>query len=183
MSAVEQISLYNTLFYVFAGIAALGLSLSVFFFIYFDIPAVYAMITGKAKRDTIRKMEEANAATGKVRRPYPTHTGDMKRSGRLGNSGKTHSGKVANVHRERIPATEPPQTAETGVLHRAASETEVLHRAASETEVLHEELGATAPLKRPAEQMQPQVAPAQNTPQIRFQITENTMVIHTDELI
>ena len=173
MSAVEQISLYNTLFYVFAGIAALGLSLSVFFFIYFDIPAVYAMITGKAKRDTIRKMEEANAATGKVRRPYPTHTGDMKRSGRLGNSGKTHSGKVANVHRERIPATEPPQTAETGVLHRAASE----------TEVLHEELGATAPLKRPAEQMQPQVAPAQNTPQIRFQITENTMVIHTDELI
>ena len=183
MSAAEQITLFNTLFYVFAGITALGLALAVFFFFYFDIPTIFVMITGKAKRDTIRRMEEANAVTGKVRRQYPAHTGDMKHSGRLGNSGRTAPRKAVIKHpTEEIPTTEPPQTVETGVLKMAAQETEVL-RAPEKADSAYEGAGETAPLKRSAAQNQPKVAPVQSAPQIRFQITENTMVIHTDELI
>lgn len=188
MSAVEQISLFNTLFYVFMGIAALGLALSVFFFFYFDIPSVYAMMTGKAKRDTIRKMEEENFKTGKLRNQYPKHTGDTKHSGRIGHSGRIASKKAAvSPPQESIPAAEPPQAYETGVLNMDTPGTAVLSSTAAETAVLHSGYGETVPLNHAEMDYHPPVqmpvAPMQNEPQIRFQITENTMVIHTNEFI
>ena len=83
-SSEELISLFTTLAYVFMGIAILGLALAVFFFFYFDIPTVYITMTGKAKKDTIRKMEEENFKSGKLRYQYPATTGKTKRSGKLG---------------------------------------------------------------------------------------------------
>lgn len=188
MSAAEQISLFNTLFYVFMGIAALGLALSVFFFFFFDIPSVYAMMTGKAKRDTIRKMEEENFKTGKLRNQYPKHTGDMKHSGRIGHSGRTASKRATIAHHQNsVPTAEPPQIYETGVLNMDIPGTTVLSNMATETVVLYDGCGKTVPLN-PAETdcCQPvpmPIDPIQNMSQIRFQITENTMVIHTNEFI
>ena len=56
MNAVEMISLYGNLFYVSLAIAVVGLGLAVFFFFYFDIPTVHALMTGKAKEETIRRI-------------------------------------------------------------------------------------------------------------------------------
>lgn len=193
MDAVELISLYNTLFYVFLGIAALGLALAVFFFFYFDIPMVFSMMTGRSKEKTIQRMQEKNAKTGNMRYQYPNHTGDVKtgRTGRTGQSkrlekperrvkteelsGLEEAAAKAQVAHILAQAEEP----ETALLQPEATETVVLN-AASETVVLNvaapqysndDDLGQT-------EMLQPKVAP-----NFRFDITQAVMLIHTEERI
>lgn len=180
LSPEELISLFNTLFYVFMGIAVLGVALCVFFFFYFDIPAVYSMMNGKARRETIRKMEEENFKTGEIRYQYPSHTGDTRHSGKIGKTGRTDVRKhTVNHTYEKAPATEPPQIYETGVLQMDAPETAVLQVPRMEN---CEDSGATVPLRTVDRELY-QPAQPQVDMQIRFHITENTMVIHTNELI
>lgn len=187
MDAVELISLYNTLFYVFLGIAALGLALAVFFFFYFDIPTVYAMTTGKAREQTIQRMQEKHAKTGNLRFQYPGHTGDMKtgHTGRIG-----HSRRLARSERLNKNGHSGNLSAETGtsvdvqvanILAQAAEpETAVLQTEVSETSVLgaavvqipkNNELGQT-------EMLQPKVAV-----NFRFEVTQSDVLIHTEERI
>lgn len=187
MDAVELISLYNTLFYVFLGIAALGLALTVFFFFYFDIPTVYAMITGKAREQTIQRMQEKHAKTGNLRFQYPGHTGDMKsgHTGRIGHSRRlarserlsrnshsgelgTETGAAANAQVANIlaQAAEP----ETAVLQTEASETSVLGAAVVQIPK-SDELGQT-------EMLQPKAAV-----NFRFEVTQTNVLIHTEERI
>ncbi len=164
MDATAQISLYTTLFYVSVGVTVLGFVLAVFFFFFFDIPAVFAMMTGKAKKETIRRMEEQNAKTGNLRFQYP--------SGGLGKSGRT-GGK--NGKTKRIEQPQPPSPAPAATVPEPRAETSVLQRPTMETTVLSGEAGQTMPLN-----MQPK--PQRPSP-IPFQMTENTLVIHTDEMI
>lgn len=179
MDAVEQIELYSTLFYVFLGIAVLGLALAVFFFFYFDIPAVRAMMTGKARQETIRRMEEKNAKTGNLRFQYPGNTGDISRSGntgRIGRSGNTgrigrtgRTGQTGTMRAARpnpAPAQSEPETA---ILQSTVAETAVLGGAAAQQQQ-DGELGQTAMLNR-------------SNSGFRFEITQSTVVIHTDEII
>lgn len=168
MSAVEQISLFSTLFNVFLGIAALGLIMAVFFFFYFDIPDVYAMMTGKAKKASIRKMEEQNAMTGKLR--SPVFDGGPK-TGRTG----ARKGKV-QITNPAPPAADTSR-AETGVLHMETPETSVLGATAEETVILGGPAAAPAPYSEETAVLRP------TAPNFRFQVTENTMVIHTNEFI
>lgn len=184
MNAVEQISLFNTLFYVSMGLAIAGLALAVFFFFYFDIPRVYAMMTGKAKRDTIRKMEEQNAMTGRLRANYTGYTGetgDPARTGKLGRTGRTgKTGQVRNVEIQH-PAPVPVQSYQEA----AAPETAVLQAYAPETEVLYENAGETAILGgAPVQQDAGETAVLKHDLDgFRFQVTETTLVIHTNEII
>ena len=186
MSAVESITLFNGLFYVFLGIAALGLLLAVFFFFYFDIPTLRAVMTGKAKEESIRKIEEQNKKTGNLRFQYPVSSGDMKRHGHTGKMDK--SGKLGRSAKLSQPEPQPVQTyaappaeerLETGVLSQQTPETAVLNYDAPETTALGvqnppvqeaDDAGQTAPLRPVA-------------PDFRFEITQNIIVIHTDELI
>lgn len=177
MDAVARISLYGTLFYVFLGIAVLGLALAVFFFVRFDIPTVRAMMTGRAKRKTVEKMQEQNAKTGNLRYRYPGHTGDTGKSGRTGKSGPTKD-KPRITHPETPP--QPPQQEER-------PETSVLNQEQNTT-VLQPDLTATTVLGAPppadfepgeTTRLTPPPAPVN----IRFQLTETTLVIHTDEVI
>lgn len=177
-SSEELISLFTTLAYVFMGIAILGLALAVFFFFYFDIPTVYITMTGKAKKDTIRKMEEENFKSGKLRYQYPATTGKTKRSGKLGKTDRTAE-KHSNMS---APAVEPPQTYETGVLNVDAPETTALRGSQPEAIEPTTESGATV-LLNTVDRGQFQAAQPLVDTQIRFHITENTMVIHTDEFI
>lgn len=191
MNAVQQISLYSTLFYVFLGIAILGLAVAVFLFFYFDIPSVYALMTGKARRETISKMEEQHAKTGNLRFQYPGHTGEItrsgnsgkiSRSGKLGHGDKNHhTGKTGRTGRLNPVAQEPqpPQAPEAAPVY----ETEVLQTAAPETQVLGEQQTAETALLKHNAPVQPSApAPAADNG-IRFLVTENTLVIHTDEII
>jgi len=162
MTAAELISLYDTLFNVSLCIALLGLGLSVFLFFYFDIRTVYALMTGKAKQETIRRMAEQNAKTGNLRNQY-LHTGPTGRTGKTGKSGPL--GFTGSLTEQIAPT--PVQQAvepETAVLvEDVVMETNVLNAASAQTV-------ETAVLSTPANQF-------------RFLLTENTLVIHTDEII
>ena len=182
-----DISLFNTLFYVFMGITALGLILSVLFFFYFDIPMVFSMMTGRAKEKTIQRMQEKNAKTGNIRYQYPNHTGDIK-TGRTGRTGRTGQSKRLEESERRIKTEElsglEEAAAKAQVAHILAQaeepETAVLETLASETEVLNvavpqysngDELGQT-------EMLQPKVAL-----NFRFDVTQAVMLTHTEERI
>lgn len=160
MDAVQLIELYEVLFYVSLVLTVLGLGLAVFFFIYFDIRTAFAMETGKARNDTVRRMMEQNAKTGNLRNIYTGNTGKTGATGRTGSKRITHPAPKAEELSWQAPAS-----VETTVLQpRAMEETTLLQ---SQTEEAAEE---TVMLKR-------------NTSGFRFQLTENTVVIHTDELI
>lgn len=192
MDATSQISLYTTLFYVSLGITVLGLALAVFFFFYFDIPAVFAMMTGKARKETIRRMEEQNAKTGNLRFEYPSgNSGKTGRTGgktgRFGKTGETaaagKSGRTGAPPAGSVPPREnravtqvpiQPERAETSVLQQHTTETTVLREDAGQTTLL----GAVG---QPQSE-QPQPKPPKQ-PVISFRMTENTVVIHTDEMI
>lgn len=174
MEAVERIPIYNTLFYVSLGVAILGLILAAFFFFYFNIPTVRAMMTGKAKKDTIRRMEEQNAKTGRLRAPI---SGTM---GKTGSTGRTQPQTPVQKQAvtQPVPHTTEDVRPETQVLQTAVPETAVLQSSALETTVLgqetkiqEEECGKTEML-HPMEQTQ-----------FRFLVTETTLVVHTDEVI
>lgn len=181
MDATAQISLYTTLFYVSLGIAVLGLALAVFFFFYFDIPAVFAMMTGKARKETIRRMEEKNAETGSLRFEYPS-SGSLGKSGRTG--GKTgRTGETGRTGPVQTGSAVPTEHSAQIPAQLERAETSVLRQAATETTILREEAGQTVILGT-ARQTQPEPPrPEPPKPVIPFRMTETTVVIHTDEII
>lgn len=101
MQEAEQlISLYHTGFIVCLCLAILFAVLSVIIFFVFDIRGVFDFMTGRAEKRTIRKMEEENARTGKLREEYhePGSSADLYR---------TPSGSIPPVI---YPVTEPANT-------------------------------------------------------------------------
>lgn len=183
-----SISLLNTLFYVSAAIAALGLFLSVFFFFYFDIPTVRAMMTGRVRQETVRRMAELNARTGRLR-TEKENSGRLGRSGRLGKSGKLgNSGRLGRSGRlgktEETAAAEQVHINPTVYQHPQRLDTSVLTVETPDTAVLDTSQAETVILNRPGQDPQPQPAAAPvavNT--VAFCVTETTLVIHTDEIL
>lgn len=172
MTAPEMISLYNNLYYVSMVVAVIGLVLAVFFYFYFDIHTIHALMTGKAKEDTIRRMAEQNAKTGNLRNQF-LHTGPTGRTGRTSHTHKTESLTetiAAPVDHEAYsnPVIDAglqgtPEGCETSILQSEAAQTVVLQSAdpsAEETAVLN-----------------------QVPTGIGFSITESTLVVHTNEII
>lgn len=160
MDAVELINLYNTLFYASLAVAVLGFGLAAFFFFYFRIPQVRALMTGKARVEMVRQIQEQNAKTGTLRPTLPI-------SGNLGITEET--GRTAPQPGYRAPAVQQPETA---VLQTNASETMVLGATAAETTILGGSAeGETVLLHQPV------------NAGVRFEITESTIVIHTNEII
>ena len=156
MDAIELIKLYNTLFYVSLAVAILGFGLAVFFFFYFRIRDIRALMTGKARVETVRRIQEQNAKTGTLRAPVNATSGNL---GITEQTQKTKAPPAENVYPE------------TAVLQNATPETSVLGAYAEETVVL----GTAAPA-------QTVLLQHVDSP-IQFELTESTIVIHTDEVI
>lgn len=184
----NSISLFHTLFYVSAAVAAMGLALAVFFFFYFDIPTVRAMMTGRARQETVRRMAEQNAHTGRLRF-HNGNSGDIgksgkpARSGKLGKSGKPgKSGKLGHTGE----MTEEAVHINPDVYQRQQRlDTSVLTAEAPDTTTLDSSQVETAVLNRPQKDLEGNSAPVENVVvnTIGFCVTETTLVIHTDELL
>lgn len=169
MEAIARITLFNNLFYVCAGIAVLSLLLAVYFFIQFDIPSVYAALTGKKRKRSIQRMR-AQSQAGKT-----MHS----RVRRKPSSGTPPTGQTAPPRKRPEPPAEPPrpepepkpaQRPETGVLKVETPQTQVLTPTEQEKKApITEELAPTELLTG----RQP----------FAFLITENTICVHTDEWI
>ena len=187
MDTMNDITLFQNLVYVSYAVMALGLGLAIFFFFYFKIPDVFMMMTGRAKKETVQRIAEENFKTGKLR--MGPITGSTKQSGKLKKTGRT--GSLAAVHiSDTGPVTNTPaaveQATETSVLDQVA-ETSVLDQVA-ETSVLAQS-NTSVPEVEAAAVPVPEQTSAETSvlvrqqPSIRFDVTESTIVIHTDEKV
>lgn len=162
MTAQAQIELFGALFYVCLVIAIIGLGLAVLFFFIFDIPSVYALITGKAKRQTVERMAAQNSKTGRLQQ--------MPISENIGGAGQAVQNPAPAAIYEQTAQLDV--VADTSILSEQAAETSVLSAQAGETSVLSRSNNAESPDRK-----------VNTAPAIRFEITENTLVIHTTEII
>lgn len=166
MDAIERMNLFTNLIYVSIAIAVVGAGLAVFFFFFFDIRNVYALMTGKAKREVIERMAEQNSRTGRLQ----ATSGNIKPAS---TSEVRHASVV--VENTGEPVKEQPEvSAETTVLGNN-EETTILNTAENDA-------GQTVILRRDPQEA-PAAAPASVEPKIRFEITESTLVIHTNEIV
>lgn len=166
MDAAAKMELYGNLFYVSAAIAVIGLGLALFFFFYFDIRNVYALMTGKAKRQTIERMAEQNSRTGRLQ----------------ATSGNIRDPQAPRVqHPSQIVTAEIQPTIETK-REEALMETTILADS-SETTILRQEPQYTEETPAAAGETTILTPPAAVPSDFRFDITESTMVINTDEIL
>lgn len=180
-NTTQLMELYSTCFTVSMVITIIAAALAVFLFFRFNIRGIYAIRSGKAKQREIREMEERNQRTGKLREDSEfdfdstgsrdngtVKTGPTKSSARkTAGSGKTGStgGRKSGRIRGRTGST--GGTAKT----QPSSETAVLGGGAAAEHHANDTLPLSEPL---------QAKPVQG---FRFDITEYTAVVHTDEII
>lgn len=188
MDAAQKMALFGNLALVFTAIAIIGLGLSIFFFFFFDIRSVYALMTGKAKRQTIERMAQNNSRTGRlqpvsgsvrdpsipvVQNPVMAPTADMRSAPENPAPAPVYAAKAETVGLGATPDTTVLSVTPDTTVLGGSPETMVLNApapVAGETMILTEQPAAA-----------PAPAPAQ--PKIRFDITESTLVIHTNEII
>lgn len=170
-NTVQTMENLSNLAMIFGAIAVIGLILAVFFFFYFNIPEVYALKTGKAKKKTLERVAKSNSRTGRLRvlaetLNEPASAGHViqppvRQGAETEPVGRAASG--ASNYQEAAETTALGETPNTSVLNAGAP-------AAPETMVLGQ-TPAAAPAQIPVEYP------------IRFDVVESTIVIHTDEII
>ena len=94
--AVVLIGVYRTCFYVCLALMLLGLASAAILFFRFDVRQIFMIRTGRAARQTIRKIAETNARTGRLQ---PGEDMDFTTGGL--------SGGGATAPLEHTPPTEP----------------------------------------------------------------------------
>lgn len=187
MQEAEQlISLYHTGFIVCLCLAVLSAILSIVLFFVLDIRGVFDFMTGRAEKRTIRKMQEENAKTGKLREEYhdPGSSDELYR---------TPSGSIPPVI---YPVTEPANTGteKTEKMYQTADagseETTLLAENAGdeETTLLNSgegSFGETVLLTPELEQtlVSAEEEKEKQNPSRKFIITKENIWIHTNELI
>lgn len=84
MDTSQEIQFYSVCFYVFLGIAILGFTLAIFFFFFYDIPSIFARMTGWEQKKAIERMEKQKVSGGLI-------------GGLTGNRGKTEGIGIAET--------------------------------------------------------------------------------------
>ena len=174
MDAVARMQMFQKLFYVSLTLAGIGLGLAIFFFFYFNIREIYMIRSGKDRKNAVEDMTQRSARNGRLRR--------------MNKQPQKQSGKPV----DSVPAAAAP------VAPAAAMDTMPLNQANStytepvseETTYLNEQ-AATASFKEHTELLF-----GEETTELRsnqraenaaaacgFVLTENTILIHTDEII
>ena len=180
MDAAAKMELFQNLFYVSTAIMVIGFGLAIFFFFYFDIRNVRALMTGKAKREVVQRMTEQNARTGTLRSPITGSTRDTSAPV------VQHPSQVITAEIQPTAKTAAPEAVAETTLLVNNEETTIL-RNNEETTVLRSNAPAAVPDPVYVEESCGETtilsAPGPAVPAVRFDITESTMVIHTNEII
>ena len=140
-------------------------------------------MTGKAKREVIQRMTEQNAKTGTLRGPITGSTRDSVVPV------VQHPSQVVTADIQPTAKTTPSAAAaETTVL--VNNEETTILRNNEETTVLRTAAAATVAVPAPAPTCEESCgettilsSPGPAVPAVRFDITESTLVIHTNEII
>ncbi len=186
MDAAAKMELFQNLFYVSTAVMVIGFGLAIFFFFFFDIRNVRALMTGKAKREVIDRMTEQHAKTGTLR---AATSGSLRDSSapRVQHPSQVVTADIQptaqTVPQVRVAAPAPAPTADTTVLVNS-EETTILSNNEDTTVLSAPNL---APAQPDGEALCGETtilsAPGPAVPAVRFDITESTLVIHTNEII
>jgi len=161
------IQVYSTGFTVSMVVAILGAISSVALFFLYDIKTIFLIRTGRAQKLSEKKIAEHNAATGSLKADYSfDYETSQLRSGRRRKTGRTASQTGVTARQKQatgqMAASAAPAVEETTMLQRINPENPVSVGGIPITD------GATSyPV----------------TPRQGFKIIENTMVIHTHEVV
>lgn len=158
MGSEGIIQLYTNGFWISLAVTILGAVGAVASFFLFDIRTVFAIRTGKAEKASVQKLAAKNMETGRLKEDYSFDYNTMtmgKKTKRMLTTGKI--------------STPPPGA-------------EQVQPVAETTQ-----LSQSAPAQKPAERAAAAAVPVQPAPvhvtAAGFTITENIMIIHTDEVI
>ena len=178
MDAAAKMELFQNLFYVSAALAVIGLSLAIFFYFYFDIRYIYLIISGKDRREAVEQMTKRSARNGRLRRM------------------NKHSTKPADAQQAAVhaPAPAEPDLLQTVPLNQIQhGQTGKIARTTAEETSLLVDHAVTAPMHQKTEAKHEVAAgeteflsePVSSTVQTpgNFVLTENTILIHTNEII
>lgn len=111
--AESLIKIYQICFYISLVVTILGLANAAFLFFRFDVRGIFEIRTGRAAKRTIRKMAEANAATGRLRPVEMDFTTGGLLTGETGGTATTPL-KPTDNPATAPPAPNPPKPARTG---------------------------------------------------------------------
>lgn len=175
MNATEAMELYNTLFYVCMTVAILGLIAAAILFFALDIPTVFALLTGRARRKTVERIAKESKSGQLRKRKTAAQT--------LAQVDRTSS-DLKKPTTEELPLSE--ELAEETSLLSEETETTLLAEAESvpKTELntsyetrskVEDELGSTEPLKGLEQRREIQIG--------QFELIESTIIVHTKEII
>lgn len=178
MDAQQWISLYQAGFFVCLIIAALGLTLAVMLFFRYDIRTIWQIRTGKAKKSGVEALQRASERGGQMRkdreRSYTTEQ-------MFGTRAKTTEDLNCSVTNAPAPAVSAATLLLKGEnLSETTQATEFLF-VPQETEhpaesCVSEGFGGTVDLS----EEKPSID-QEGTPSVKFVITQDTMVIHSNE--
>ena len=197
MNAVEKIALFDNLFYVFMGLAIVGLIFAVFFFFFFDIPKIFSLITGRNKKHALEQMQDRSMSGKSLRSKAATSTRLKRPVDMDGNTDGLTRGntaafapKVENLSAVKKEAETPPDEQQTTVLD-SAQETTVLSDEEQQTTVLRADKPLTTVLKPRTQTFGPAGMTVKLTPRperkdvsgLHFKVIEEILMIHTEDNI
>lgn len=167
METEQLISVLHTCFTVFLVVAVIMVILSVALFFLLNIKDVFNILTGRAVRKTVQEMEEANNATGRLRKVNKIAMGDI--------TAPTMTDElIANS------VTEPLQKNMAQAEEQGSENTMLLNEGAGDTTLLNSgETSVLSMVNIHAEDEQNQ----QHINIGKFLIVKSEMLIHTDEII
>lgn len=153
-----SIQTFHTGFLVCLTVMIVALVLAAVMFFVFDIRTIYAIRSGRAQRRDIEKNKEQNLKTDQLgRKKFFMGTGSLGKTGQTkGNTGRTGSSQAPAA-----PAAAAPEAADTAALNSQDADATSVLKAAPQT-------GEQVP---------------QAPVGFRFVVTENTLVIHTQESV
>ncbi len=185
MNPEQSIQLFTILFYIFLAVMIVGFGLAVFYFFYYRIPQVYALLTGRAQRKTVEKMQKSGRLISEEERMAENDAHIGAENGVIDVSDDYITERIGNVKPVHVGAQQLSNgaggdSAKTTILE-AETETTVL-APEQETSVLSQETEAIVPGSYVGVSDETEGFD-ETGPQYYFKITQHTMVIHTNEEI
>ncbi len=172
-AAGKSSNIWQLLFIILLVAGIICFVLAVLFFFLFDIPGVYLLKTGKGARKTVKKMEEINAETGRLRKVNEYMVSQVA------------TGTTAETGETMDPALHQPFQATTANVENApaegANQTTVLGQSGSTVMANNETtvLNANAEYDGPVDNAYSYKRETDG----KFDITFNLMFTHSDEII
>ena len=190
----SNLQLFQNLFYVFLGIAILGFLLTVLFFFLYRIPELFALVTGRTQKKTLERMRKRQSESSGSLRERASTGKELQASGVLAASTGLGTTKpiTQELRQKQEAETGLSEGAEATSLLEKAPETSLLSGPKLETTVLSrslkEQWGRVVKNEKSADEKHQTTALAPLTASLgdkefRFEITEESMLIHSQELI